>query len=124
MPVQLNMHYNIDTINNCHLSSENVASDINQSILGNELTDAMSQLREIKPKNPCNPSFAYININSIPNKHAQLFKIVDSNIDILTIQETKLNCSFPTAQFLADGYKEPARKDSSKHRGGLLVYIK
>ena len=50
------------------------------------------------------------------------FTIVDSNIDILTIAETKLDCSFPMAQFLVDGYKEPARKD--KHGGGLLVYVK
>ena len=50
--------------------------------------------------------------------------IVDSNIDILTIAETKLGCSFPMAQFLVDGYKEPAHKDRSKHGGGLLVYIK
>ena len=28
------------------------------------------------------------------------------------------------AQFLVDGYKEPARKDKSKHGGGLLVYVK
>ena len=54
-----------------------------------------------------------------------LFTIVDSNIDILTIAETKLDCSFPTAQFLVDGYKEPALKDRSKRGGGgFLVYVK
>ena len=40
---------------------------------------------------------------------------VDSNTDILTIAETKLDCSFPTAQFLVDRYKEPAHKDRSKY---------
>ena len=84
----------------------------------------MSRLREMKLKNPCNPSFAYINVNSIRNKQAELFTIVDSNIDILTIAETKLDCSFPTVQFPVDGYKEPACKDRSKHGGGLLVYGK
>ena len=67
---------------------------------------------------------ATINVNSIRNKHAELFTIVDSNIDISTTAETKLDCSFPTAQFLVDGYKEPARKDRNKHGGGLLVYRK
>ena len=124
VPVQVNMHHNIDAINNCHFSSENVPGDIDQSILCNESTDSVSRLRKIKQKNPCNPSFAYINVNSICNKHAELFTIVDSNIDILTIAETKLDCSFPMAQFLVDGYKEPARKDRSKHGGGLLVYVK
>ena len=41
---------------------------------------------------------------------------VDSNTDILTIAETKLDCSFPTAQFLVDRYKEPAHNDMSKYR--------
>ena len=123
-PVQVNMHHNIDAINDCHLSTENVPGDIDQSIVCNESTDSVSQLRKMKLKNPCNPSFAYINVNSICNKHAKLFTIVDSNIDILTIAEAKLDCSFQTAQFLVDGYKEPARKDRSKHGGGLLVYVK
>ena len=70
------MHYNTDAINNLHLSSENVPSDINQSILGNELADSVSQLREIKPKNPCSPSFAYINFNSVRNKHSELFRLL------------------------------------------------
>ena len=112
-PVQVNMYYSIDAVNSCHLSSENVPSDNNHSTLGNELTDSMSRLREIKPKTSCNPSFAYINVNSIRNKHAELLTIVDSNIDILT----KLDCFFPTALFLVDGYKEPVRKDRSKQRG-------
>ena len=30
-PVQVNMRYDIDAINNCHLSSENVPGDINQA---------------------------------------------------------------------------------------------
>ena len=32
VPVQVNMHHNIDAINNCHSSSENVPGDIDQSI--------------------------------------------------------------------------------------------
>ena len=94
------------------------------SILCNGLTDSVSRVREMKLKSLCDPSFAYINVNSIRNKHAELVPIFDSNIDILTIAGTKLDCSFPTAQFLVDGYKEPVRKDRSKHGGELLVYVK
>ena len=43
--VQVNVHHNIDAINNCHFSSENV-----QSILCNESTDSVSRLREMKQK--------------------------------------------------------------------------
>ena len=95
VPVQVNMNHNIDAVNNCYFSSENVPGDIDQNILCNESTDSVSRLREIKQKNPCNPSFAYINVNSIRNKHAELFTIVDSNIYILTIAETKARLFFP-----------------------------
>ena len=40
------------------------------------------------------------------------------------MQKQNSTVLFPTAQFLVDGYKEPARKDRSKHGGGLLVYVK
>ena len=48
--VQVNMHPNIDAINNCHFSSENVPGDIDQSILCNESTNSVSRLREIEQK--------------------------------------------------------------------------
>ena len=39
--------------------------------------------------------FSYLNINSIRNKFGDLNKIVDGNINILCITETKLDESFP-----------------------------
>ena len=50
--------------------------------------------------------------------------MVQNNIDILAIAETKLDSSFPSAQFLVYGYKTPYRKDGNKYGGGLLVYVK
>lgn len=97
--------------------------DINKT-LEDEPVDPGNLLRDIKLKNPNNPSLAYINVNSIRNKHAELFTILNSNIDILAIAETKLDKSFPSAQFAVGGYKEPYRKDRNKHGGGLLVYVK
>ena len=41
-----------------------------------------------------NVVFSYLNMNSIMNKLGDLEKIVDGNIDILCIAETKLNKSF------------------------------
>ena len=46
-----------------------------------------------------------MNINSIRNKFNELARIVRENIDILMISEIKLDDSFPTRQFLIDGYK-------------------
>ena len=44
--------------------------------------------------------FLYLNINSIRNKFGDLNKIIDGNIDILCIAETKLDESFPNNQFV------------------------
>ena len=44
--------------------------------------------------------FSYLNINSIRNKSGDLDKMVDGNIDILCIAETKLDESFPKNRFV------------------------
>ena len=43
---------------------------------------------------------AQLNINSLRNKFEQLKSMVFGIIDILVIPETKLNATFPEAQFL------------------------
>ena len=44
--------------------------------------------------------FLYLNIISIRNRFGDLDKMVDGNIDILCIAETKLDESFPNNRFL------------------------
>ena len=66
----------------------------------------------------------HININSISNKFEQLKIIIRGNIDILVVTETKLDESFPTAQFLIDGFSEPYRMDRNRNGGGILIYIR
>ena len=44
--------------------------------------------------------------------------------DILIIAETKIDETFPTNQFLIDGYMPPLRADRNRHGGGLLIHIK
>ena len=80
--------------------------------------DSSLRLREMKISNINNPALAYINVNSIRNKHADLFSIVNLNVNILTFDETKFDSSFPTAQFTVDGYGEPDRKDRNANGGG------
>ena len=45
-------------------------------------------------------------------------------VDILVLTETKLDNSFPTNQFLIEGYSKPFRLDRSRNGVGLLVYIR
>ena len=75
-------------------------------------------------KNPKNIIFSNININSIRNKFENLCDIVGNNVDVLSIAETKLDSSFPNAQFLLPGFHEFLRLDINHRSGGLLVYIK
>ena len=78
----------------------------------------------LRSKNPKSIIFLYININSTRNKFENLCYIVVNNVDVLSVTETKLDSSFPNAQFLLPGFHEPLRLDINNRNGGLLVYIK
>lgn len=78
----------------------------------------------MKKKYPENPVCSYLNINSIRNKFENLNTMLNSNVDILSIAETKLDSSFPTSQFTMKGYKVPYRYDDTDKSGGLLTYIR
>ena len=71
-----------------------------------------------------NVIFSYLNINSIRNKFGDLDKIVNGNIDIKCIAETKFDESFPNNQFVLVGYHLPYRLDITDKKGGLMVFVK
>ena len=50
--------------------------------------------------------------------------MVTKNIDILLISETKIDDSFPSAQFCMAGFSIPYRKDRTIHGGGILLYLR
>ena len=49
--------------------------------------------------------------------------MINKNIDILAVAETKLDNSFSDNQFLLSGYKKPFRLDVNSRSGGLLIYV-
>ena len=63
-------------------------------------------------------------INSIPNKFDQLKFLDRGNVDIFVITETKLDSTFPTSQFLIEGYSEPYRFDRNRNGGDVLIYVR
>ena len=65
-----------------------------------------------------------LNINSISNKFDQLKLFVQGKVDILVITETKLDSTFPTYQFLIEGYSEPYRFDRNRNKGGVIIYVR
>ena len=63
--------------------------------------------------------FGYLNVNSIRNKFTSIQELIKRIFDIFLIGETKLDHSFPNAQFKIEGYKS-FRKDRDAFGGGLL----
>ena len=68
--------------------------------------------------------FGNFNINFISSKVDQMKVLLQGNIDILVLTETKLDSSFSSNQFILGGYSKPFRLDRNRNGGGLLVYIR
>ena len=66
---------------------------------------------------------ATLNINSIVNKFDQLKLEIGNNIDVLVLTETKLDASFPTSQFIIEGFTIPYRMDRNRNGGGVMIYV-
>ena len=83
-------------------------------------------LIHLRVNNPFNPIVGYLNINSLRNKIDDLREVCKKvQIDILCIDETKLDDSFPDSQFKINGYQFLfLRRDRGNRGGGKTVFIK
>ena len=81
-------------------------------------------LKKLKYDNPNKIIIGHLNINSIRSKFEFLKELIDNNIDIFLISETKLNYTFPSGQFLINGYHVPLRFDRNSNAGGILLYFR
>ena len=60
-------------------------------------------LKELKMNHYRNPLLAHLNVNSLRYKIIDLRELLDCiDIDFISISETKLDDSFPSAQFHTD----------------------
>ena len=66
--------------------------------------------------------FAQLNINSLRNKFESLQHIINKNIDVLLLSETKIDSSFPSVQVHLESYATPYRLDINS--GGILLFIR
>ena len=87
------------------------------------ISDPFEKLKNTRLKNPNRLIIAQLNINSLRNKIDSLVQILHNNLDILLISETKIDSSFPTAQFQTEGYTT-YRLDRNTNGGGILLYIR
>ena len=72
-------------------------------------------LENLRGKNKNRPIIAQLNINSLRNKFGFLSSWFTKYVDILLLSETKLDDSFPTAQFSLNGFCKPYRLDRSSN---------
>ena len=63
-----------------------------------------SNIQNIRSKKPNRLIIAQLNINSLRYRFDSVVEILDSNVDILLISETKIDSSFSTAHFKIEGY--------------------
>ena len=78
----------------------------------------------LRRKNKNHPIIAQLNVNSLRNKFVFLSSHITKYVDVLLLSETKLDDSFPTAQFLLNGFCKPYRLDRSSNGGGILLYVR
>ena len=50
--------------------------------------------------------------------------MVSGYFDVIIVAETKLDDSFPKAQFCIDGFSIPYRLDRNKNGLGLMIYVR
>ena len=103
----------------------NERQNISQNVSENVDSD-LKKLKVLRVENNSNPIVAYLNINSLGEKINHLPEICkESPIDILCVDETRLDSSYPDAQFQINNYQfPPFRRDRNKYGGGKIVYIR
>ena len=78
----------------------------------------------MKENSPNKLMLGHLNINYKRNKLEFLEDVINRNLDIILLSETKLDDSFLSAQFILKGYGVPYRFDMNSKGGGLLFYIR
>ena len=80
-------------------------------------------LNDVREKNINRPIIGQLNINLISNKFHFLESEASKHLDVLLISETKIDESFPPAQFLLDGFSRPYRLDRCANGGVILLCV-
>ena len=102
--------------------------DMGTHILSNHFFKFLNnsiELIDLRKRFLYNPLIGYININSLKEKVIPLREVLSNvPIDVLCVDETKLESSFLDHQFKIEGYQfPPFRRDRNSKGGGKLVYL-
>ena len=102
-------------------SIPNISENMSKS---KSLDEPMSILSELKEKNSERPIIAHLNINSVSSKFEPLASLIQDNIDLLVVTESKLDDTFPQGQFNIDGFAKPIRLDRNRYGGGIIIFTR
>ena len=123
---QTSVSNSIETLNEVTFESEESLL-LDQSTLSTwdyePISDPFEKLKNTRLKNPNRLIIAQLNINSLRNKFNSLLRMLHNNPDILLISETKIDSSFPTAQFQIEGYTTYMLYRNA-NGGGILLCIR
>ena len=118
---------NRDLTNHSILDSDQSVLELSYSHIDNQdkqnSINCEPNLKDVTNQNKTNCILGYLNINSFKHKY-ESFKdiLLPCNLDIVCIAETKIDSSFPDAQFNLSNYRM-FRSDNSDKSGGLLAYV-
>ena len=95
----------------CRSNLNHLANPFNSHM---SIRSCSSTLRSLRVSNTGNIVIGHLNINSVGNKFDSLVELIEDNLDVLIIGESKLDKSFPKAQFKINGFTKPYRRDRNK----------
>ena len=102
----------------------NLVNQTNNKSISVASPNLLFEIKKLRIRNPNKIIIENLNIHSLPNKFEQLKDIVMQYIGILVLTESKLDDTFPTAQFLVNGFSEPYRLDRNRNGEGVMIYIR
>ena len=101
-----------------------VSDPLNMSVCDGSVVDYISHLKRYRTDNPKNCIIGHLNINSIRNKFEAVKCVLnDGLMDIFALSESKIDESFPNAQFIVNDFSLH-KKDRNRFGGGLLLYMR
>ena len=117
--------------NNVFFVNTNSESDLlRESVTGdkkiNNLESDVSGLINLREEFPNNPVIGYLNINSLGNQINYLSEVfLKCPINIVRIDETKIDPSFPDVQFHIDGHQFPSFcRDRNKKGERKILFVR
>ena len=101
-----------------------ISDPLNMSVSDGSVVDYISHLKRYRTDNPKNCIIGHLNINSIRNKFEAVKCVLnDGLMDIFALSESKIDESFPNAQFIVNDFSLH-RKDRNRFGGGILLYMR